>query len=170
VFCDILHRFGGKTPLGVFSDAFPGLKMWVTFACATANFVTHFIISIAVSDRPKTFSAEYSAENYRSNIRPKRIFGKCCRKRKKSFLVTFHFQAIFSHKLCPSTATCNCHPRKLFFSLCKLTFLQCLLPCAEYSLSAEYSAAFSCRIFVFGRNKKIRFRSITNCSARERAP
>jgi hypothetical protein len=39
--------------------------------------------------------------------------------------------------------------------------LLCLLPCAEYSLSAEYSAAFSCRIFVFGRNKKIRFRSIT---------
>jgi hypothetical protein len=33
---------------GVFSDAFPGLKMWVTFACATANFLTHFIISIAV--------------------------------------------------------------------------------------------------------------------------
>jgi hypothetical protein len=39
--------------------------------------------------------------------------------------------------------------------------MQCLLPCAEYSLSAKYSAAFSCQIFVFGRNKKIRFRSIT---------
>jgi hypothetical protein len=50
-------------------------------------------------DRPKTFSAEHSAENYRPNIRPKRIFGKCCRKRKKSFLLTFHFQAIF---LCKS--------------------------------------------------------------------
>jgi hypothetical protein len=47
------------------------------------------------------------------------------------------------------------------FSLNKLTFLQCLLPCAEHSLSAEYSAVFSCRIFVFNRNKKIRFRSIT---------
>jgi hypothetical protein len=27
---------------------FPGLKMWDTFACATANLLTHFIISIAV--------------------------------------------------------------------------------------------------------------------------
>jgi hypothetical protein len=47
-FCDISHRLGGITPFGVFSYAFPGLKMWVTFACATANFLTHFIISIAV--------------------------------------------------------------------------------------------------------------------------
>jgi hypothetical protein len=47
-FCDISHRFGGITPFGVFSNAFPGLKMWVTFACTTANFLTHFIISIAV--------------------------------------------------------------------------------------------------------------------------
>jgi uncharacterized membrane protein YagU involved in acid resistance len=47
-FCDISHRLGGITPFGVFSDAFPGLKMWVTFACATANFLTHFIISIPV--------------------------------------------------------------------------------------------------------------------------
>jgi hypothetical protein len=47
-FCNISHRLGGITPFGVFSDAFPGLKMWVTFACATANFLTHFIISIAV--------------------------------------------------------------------------------------------------------------------------
>jgi hypothetical protein len=47
-FCDISHRLGGITPFGVFSDAFPGLKMWVTYACATANFLTHFIISIAV--------------------------------------------------------------------------------------------------------------------------
>jgi hypothetical protein len=37
-FCDISHRLGGITPFGVFSDAFPGLKMWVTFACATAIF------------------------------------------------------------------------------------------------------------------------------------
>jgi hypothetical protein len=29
--CDISHRLGGITPFGVFSDAFPGLKMWVTF-------------------------------------------------------------------------------------------------------------------------------------------
>jgi hypothetical protein len=36
------------TPFSVFSDAFPGLKMWDTFACATANILTHFIISIAV--------------------------------------------------------------------------------------------------------------------------
>jgi hypothetical protein len=42
-FCDISHRLGGISPFGVFSDAFPGLKMWVTFA-----FLTHFIISIAV--------------------------------------------------------------------------------------------------------------------------
>jgi hypothetical protein len=48
VFCDISHRLGGITPFGVFSDAFPSFKMWVTFACATANFLTHFIISIAV--------------------------------------------------------------------------------------------------------------------------
>jgi hypothetical protein len=48
-FCDISHRLGGITPYGVFfSDAFLGLKMWITFACATANFLTHFIISIAV--------------------------------------------------------------------------------------------------------------------------
>jgi hypothetical protein len=47
-FCDILHILGGITPFGVFSDAFPGLKKWVTSACATANFLTHFIISIAV--------------------------------------------------------------------------------------------------------------------------
>jgi hypothetical protein len=47
-FCDISHRLGGITPFGVFSDAFPGLKMWVTFACATAKFLTHFTISIAV--------------------------------------------------------------------------------------------------------------------------
>jgi hypothetical protein len=33
-FCDISHRLSGITPFGVFSDAFPGLKMWVTFACA----------------------------------------------------------------------------------------------------------------------------------------
>jgi hypothetical protein len=47
-FCDISHRLGGITPFGVFSGAFPGLKMWVTFACTTSNFSTHFIISIAV--------------------------------------------------------------------------------------------------------------------------
>jgi hypothetical protein len=47
-FCDISHRLGAITPFGVFSVAFPGLKMWVTFACTTANFSTHFIISIAV--------------------------------------------------------------------------------------------------------------------------
>jgi hypothetical protein len=29
-------------------DTFTGLKMRVTFACTTANFLTHFIISIAV--------------------------------------------------------------------------------------------------------------------------
>jgi hypothetical protein len=46
--CDISHRLGGITPFGVFSDAFPGLKMWVTSACTTAIFLTHFIISIAV--------------------------------------------------------------------------------------------------------------------------
>jgi hypothetical protein len=47
-FCDIAHRLGGIPPFGVFSKAFPGLKMWVTFACATAIFLNHFIISIAV--------------------------------------------------------------------------------------------------------------------------
>jgi hypothetical protein len=46
-FCDISHRLGGIAPFGVFCDAFPGLKMWVTFASTTANFLTHFIISIA---------------------------------------------------------------------------------------------------------------------------
>jgi hypothetical protein len=46
--CDISHRLGGINPFGVFSEAFPGLKMWVTFACATAIFLTYFIISIAV--------------------------------------------------------------------------------------------------------------------------
>jgi hypothetical protein len=48
VFCDISHRLGGITPFGVFSDSIPGLKMWVTFACATVNLLTQFIISIAV--------------------------------------------------------------------------------------------------------------------------
>jgi hypothetical protein len=41
-FCDISYRLGGITPFGVFSDAFPGLSS------ATANFLTHFIILIAV--------------------------------------------------------------------------------------------------------------------------
>jgi hypothetical protein len=41
-FCDISHRLGGITPFGVFSDAFPGRKMWVTFAFATANFLNPF--------------------------------------------------------------------------------------------------------------------------------
>jgi hypothetical protein len=47
-FCDISYRLGGITPFGVFSNAFPGLKMWDTFACATAKNITHFIVSIAV--------------------------------------------------------------------------------------------------------------------------
>jgi hypothetical protein len=47
-FCDISHRLGGITLFGVFSDAFPGLKMRVTFASATAIFLTHLIIAIAV--------------------------------------------------------------------------------------------------------------------------
>jgi hypothetical protein len=29
----------------------PGLKMWDIFACATANFLTHFIITIAVLEK-----------------------------------------------------------------------------------------------------------------------
>jgi hypothetical protein len=33
------------------SYADPGLKMWDTFACATAIFLSHFIISIAVLDK-----------------------------------------------------------------------------------------------------------------------
>jgi hypothetical protein len=48
VFCDISHGLGGITPFGVFSDAFLGLKTWVTFACTTAKNLTHFIILIAV--------------------------------------------------------------------------------------------------------------------------
>jgi hypothetical protein len=52
-------------------------------------------------------------------------------------------------------------PQKNMFLIFPL-FVQRLLYCAEYSLSAEYSAAFSCRILVFGRNRKICFRSITN--------
>jgi uncharacterized membrane protein YagU involved in acid resistance len=37
------------TSLSCFLNAvFPGLKMWDTFACATAIFLTHFIISIAI--------------------------------------------------------------------------------------------------------------------------
>jgi hypothetical protein len=45
---EIFHRLGGITPFGVFSNAFPGRKMWDTFACATAIFLSYFIISIAV--------------------------------------------------------------------------------------------------------------------------
>jgi hypothetical protein len=52
---------------------------------------------LRTKDRPKTFLAQYSAENYRPNIRPKRIFGKCCQKKKKSF---FSFPSyIFPRKL-----------------------------------------------------------------------
>jgi hypothetical protein len=47
-FCDISYRLGRITHFGVFSNAFPGLKMWVTFACTKAIFLAHFIISIAV--------------------------------------------------------------------------------------------------------------------------
>jgi sugar phosphate permease len=47
-FCNISHRLGGITPFGVFSDAFPGLKMRDTFACASVIFLAHFIISITV--------------------------------------------------------------------------------------------------------------------------
>jgi hypothetical protein len=36
-FCDISHRLGGITPYGVFSDAFPGLKMCVTFASVSLS-------------------------------------------------------------------------------------------------------------------------------------
>jgi hypothetical protein len=101
-------------------------------------------------------------KRFRPSIRPKRIFGWCCRKRKKSCLLTFYFQAIvspesklsidiinvlcmyvsFVHKSYPSTANYSCKPsKKSCFSLYKFTFLRCLLPCAEYSLSAEYSVA-----------------------------
>jgi hypothetical protein len=38
-FCDISYRLGGITPFGFFSDAFPGLKMWVTFARRNAIFL-----------------------------------------------------------------------------------------------------------------------------------
>jgi hypothetical protein len=44
----IFYTLGGITPFRGFSDAFAGLKIWVTFACATAIFLTHFIISNAV--------------------------------------------------------------------------------------------------------------------------
>jgi hypothetical protein len=54
--------------------------------------------------------------------------------------------------------TCNCSPRKNKILILSL-FVQRLLPCAEYSLSDQYSAFY---IFVFGRHRKIRFRSITN--------
>jgi hypothetical protein len=57
-FCDISHRLGGITPFSVFSDAFPGLKMWVTFTRATAKFLTHFIISIAVLEENVAPDAE----------------------------------------------------------------------------------------------------------------
>jgi hypothetical protein len=51
--------------------------------------------TVAVSDRPKTFSAEYSAENYQPNIRPKRVFGKCYRKRKSLVYSNFSFHRQF---------------------------------------------------------------------------
>jgi hypothetical protein len=67
-FCDISHRLGGITPFGVFSDTFPGLKMWVTFACATANFLTHFIISIAVLENVPLFHTKHrSGRDWESN-------------------------------------------------------------------------------------------------------
>ena len=44
---------------------------------------------LLISDPTITVLAEYSAENYRPNIRPKRMFGKSCRKLKKYDLVTF---------------------------------------------------------------------------------
>jgi hypothetical protein len=51
--CDISHRLGGITPYGVFSDAFPGLKMWVTFACATAIFLTRPFYNLNCSARER---------------------------------------------------------------------------------------------------------------------
>jgi hypothetical protein len=57
-FCDISLRHGGINPFSVFSDAFPGLKMWDTFACATAKFFTHFIISIAVCVCKRVYFSE----------------------------------------------------------------------------------------------------------------
>jgi hypothetical protein len=38
-FRNFSHSLGGITPFSVFSDAFPGLKMWDTFTCATAIFL-----------------------------------------------------------------------------------------------------------------------------------
>jgi hypothetical protein len=89
------------------------------------------------SDRPKTFSDEYSCK------------------------VTFYFWAkylrysrYFSlHRKIITTTQPSTPP--------PATSANGTYACAEYSLSAEYPSAFSCRIFVFVRNRNIRFRSIT---------
>jgi hypothetical protein len=125
---------------------------------------------------------------FRPSIRPKiisRIFGQMnirqvLSKMKKVLKSNFFFQSHFFEKVnfkltfsmfyacmhCVFLLPINqlelgtVTPENICFSYTNLTF-QCLLPCAKYSLLAEYLAAFFCLIFVFGRNKKIRFRSIT---------
>jgi hypothetical protein len=47
-FCDISHRLGGITPFGVFSNTYPGLKMWVPPCWRNCKFFNPFLISIAV--------------------------------------------------------------------------------------------------------------------------
>jgi hypothetical protein len=62
-----------------------------------------------------------------------------------------------ARKSCPSTATCNCHPRKTFCSFYKLLFL-CLVPNIRYrpniwqNFLAEYSFSDETRKSAFGQS------------------
>jgi hypothetical protein len=64
-FCNISYRLGGITHFGVFSDAFLGLMMWDTFACATAKKLNFFLFSIEVlfGDNTLTYFIGYKTHN-----------------------------------------------------------------------------------------------------------
>jgi hypothetical protein len=52
-------------------------------------------------------------------------------------------------------------PENIFFPYTNLTFFVMFTAVGQIFVTGRISASFSCRIFVFGQNMKIRFRSIT---------
>jgi hypothetical protein len=163
-----------------------GARLWRTCLCRVwvpgweSTQTTRQVLitdhSIAHSDRPKTFSAEYSAETNIRQVLPKtkkvlfsnfQFQSNFFRENEHLFdivNVLSHYMFLLSINLDNWLQLATASPDIIFVPDFFKFYFKCLLPCAEYSLSAEYSAAFSCRIFVFGQNKKIRFRSITICT------
>jgi hypothetical protein len=106
----------------------------------------------------RKLSAEYSSEtNIRQGLTKKVLFSDFISelntyekvKIQQIFVVNVFYAVCFCccvyilticNYLKPATAA---HENLIFFS------------CAEYSLSAEYPAAIYCRIFIFGRDRKI---------------